>query len=108
MNSVFRILENQFELNDAIDSCYYKSSTSRKIYEDENGKYKIKNITKEVYCGCHPETCCHFGGKRTVFETEKIYLKKETNDDVKNKCEHKEIYLDGSWYRCKKCNETIY
>lgn len=22
-------------------------------------------------------------------------------------CEHKEVYVDGSWYRCKECNKFV-
>jgi len=75
MNTLFRILNNQLELNDAIDSYGYWSSLSKEILEDEKGKYQIKNITEERPCSCHPETCCHFDEKITVSKKEKVYLK---------------------------------
>lgn len=77
MNSILRILNNQFELNDSIDSYGYWSHTKKEILEDEKGKYQIKKITKEIPCSCHPETCCHFDGKVTRTSEEKVYLKTE-------------------------------
>ena len=76
METIFRILENRFELNDSCDSYGYWSSINKEILEDEKGKYQIKNITEERPCGCHPETCCHFDEKVTRTREEKVYLKK--------------------------------
>jgi len=97
MESVFRIIRNQFELNDSLDSYEYHSYIGKTTYTDKYGTYKIKKIIQEKPCSCHPETCSHFDGKISVSSSEKIYLK----------CEHKEIFVDGSWHRCKNCNEII-
>jgi len=75
MNTLKRILENQLELNDSLDSYDYWISLDKEILEDEKGKYQIKKITYEAPCSCHPETCCHFDGKVLKFDEEKIYLK---------------------------------
>ena len=76
MNTIFRILEKQLELNDSIDSYGYWSNINQEIFEDEKGKYQVKYITKEKLCSCHPETCCHFDGVIVVNSQEKVYLKK--------------------------------
>lgn len=75
MNTIFRILNNQLELNDCLDSYDYHSFTKPEILEDEKGKYQIKQIDEERPCSCHPETCCHFDGKVWRTTTEKVYLK---------------------------------
>lgn len=75
MNIINRILNNQLELNDAEDDYgYYDVVILEKIYEDEKGKYKLKEVTYEDYCSCHPETCSHFGGKILKTKQEKIYI----------------------------------
>lgn len=78
MNVIFRILENQLELNDCLDSYGYWSNINKEIFEDEKGKYQVKYITEEKPCSCHPETCCHFDGSITVTSQEKVYLKTES------------------------------
>ena len=75
MNILFRILENQLELNDSLDSYEEWSSLGKEILEDENGKYQIKSTTYEHPCSCHPETCCHFDGTVLRFREEKVYIK---------------------------------
>lgn len=75
MNTIFRILNSQLELNDCLDSYGYWSNTNKEVLEDEKGKYQVKNITEEIPCSCHPETCSHFDGKVTRSSTEKVYLK---------------------------------
>jgi hypothetical protein len=74
LNTISRILNNQFELNDRIDSGYYSSYLGKDILEDEKGKYQIKYISREVSCNCHPETCCHFDGTVITEEQQRIYL----------------------------------
>lgn len=75
MNTIFRIIENQLELNDRIHDYDSYSFTGSEILEDEKGKYKIKTIDEEKPCSCHPETCCHFDGKIWRSREEKVYLK---------------------------------
>lgn len=75
MNTIFRILNNQLELNDFIDNYDYYSSIKPEILKDEKGKYQIKQIDEKRPCSCHPETCCHFDGKVWRTSTEKVYLK---------------------------------
>ena len=74
MNTIFRILNNQLELNDCLDSYGYWSNTEEEVLEDEKGKYQIRKITYEHPCSCHPETCCHFDGKTIREREEKVYL----------------------------------
>lgn len=76
MNIIFRILQNQLELNDCIDSYGYWSNINKEIFEDEKGKYQVKYIRKEKPCNCHPGTCCHFEGVIVVNSQKKVYLKK--------------------------------
>ena len=59
---------------DALSSYGYWSRTDDKVLKDEKGEYQIKMITKEIPCDCHPETCCHFDGKKTISYEEKIYI----------------------------------
>lgn len=75
MNTILKILNKQLELNDCIDSYSYSSKIKDEIYEDEKGRYKIKEIIEEVPCKCHPETCTHFRGKEIKIYKEKKYLK---------------------------------
>ncbi len=51
----------------AKDCGYYKSEKIRTgVYGvDEKGKYEVVEIHSKIPCGCHPETCSHFGGKTT-------------------------------------------
>lgn len=75
MNQLNRILNNQFELHDSLDSYGCWSSVSKEILEDDKGKYQVKKITEEIPCSCHPETCCHFDGKVLRSNKVKVYLK---------------------------------
>tara|TARA_R100000541_G_scaffold56410_1_gene65828 strand:+ start:415 stop:600 length:186 start_codon:yes stop_codon:yes gene_type:complete len=52
---------------------YYRAKTDR-TGEDEKGKYIIYRISKEVYCDCHKETCCHFDGTVMKHYDEKVYV----------------------------------
>jgi hypothetical protein len=74
MNTLSRILDNQFELHDSLDSYHSWSSIEEEIYEDKKGKYRIHKILSEYPCNCHPETCCHENGKVLREREEKIYL----------------------------------
>lgn len=50
------------------------SHTSKNVLIDEDGKkYTVKTTIKEVPCGCHPETCCHFDGKCEKTIIERVY-----------------------------------
>lgn len=77
INLINKIINNQLELNDKIDSYGYHSYMGSEVFEDENGKYRIKTIEEERPCKCHPETCTHFEQRFWRIEEEKIYLKKE-------------------------------
>lgn len=71
---IFKILDSQYLLRDSLNSYDYSFWVGDKVHEDEEGKYKIKYVSKEVPCNCHPETCCHFDGKVTRKYEEKVYL----------------------------------
>lgn len=75
MNSVFKILNNQFHLFDEMpDNHNLSISFSKDTYTDETGVYKIKYINDKISCGCHPETCNHFEGSKIISYQEKEYL----------------------------------
>ena len=74
MNIIFKILEDQHILHDREDSGYYSSYVGDEIFEDERGKYKVRHVTREVSCGCHPETCSHFDGTVLQSREHKEYL----------------------------------
>lgn len=50
-----------------------KEIKTNKNGKDEKGEYEIVNVVGEEYCNCHPETCCHFDGKRSVNYEKKVY-----------------------------------
>ena len=56
------------------DKYNYWEFIGEKIHEDENGRYQIKSVRREIRCGCHPETCTHERRKTTVSFEEKIYI----------------------------------
>jgi hypothetical protein len=59
---------------DALSSYGSWSSTSKKVLVDDDGKkYTVKTTVKEVPCHCHPETCCHLGGKYEETIIERVY-----------------------------------
>jgi hypothetical protein len=46
------------------------SSYSYHSWEEKKDGKVIKHITEEIPCSCHPETCCHFDGKKIIRYTE--------------------------------------
>lgn len=76
MNTLFRIINNQLEIHDSLDSYRSWGNIEEEIYEDEGGKYQIFKVFYEHPCNCHPETCCHEDGKVLREREEKIYLDK--------------------------------
>jgi hypothetical protein len=74
LSNLFRILDNQLEKFDSLQSYGYSSNVGDEIFEDENGRYKKEHIRRQVPCGCHPETCSHFTEKVWESEVRKIYL----------------------------------
>lgn len=58
---------------DCLDSYGYTTKIGNETLEDDKGKFKLKEVLKEVPCNCHPETCNHLEGKKTLSYTEKIY-----------------------------------
>ena len=65
-----------YPFRDCVDSYGYWSKTGEEIFTDEKGKkYREETIVKEVPCSCHPETCCHLDGKKTITYKERIYIK---------------------------------
>ena len=63
---------------DSMSSYGSSSKMGEKVFEDKQGKYIYKHVTKQVPCGCHPETCNHFDGIKTIYPKEKVYLEKAT------------------------------
>lgn len=59
---------------DCYSSYGHWSRVEDEVKEDKKGKYKIEHTTEEVPCSCHPETCSHLDGKKTISYTEKVYL----------------------------------
>jgi hypothetical protein len=92
MNSIFRILNNQFELNDSMRNYTEHSYIKPETKQDEKGKYKEK-VSYSSYNGETEYPDNGIVGHRV----EKIY----------EECKHEELYVFGSWYKCKQCNEFI-
>jgi len=92
MNTLKRILENQFELNDSMSSYEDISYIKPDLKKDEKGVYKEK-VSYSQYKGVSEYPDNGIIGHKI----EKIY----------EKCEHKEVYVFGSWYKCKECNEFV-
>lgn len=107
MISIFRILNNQFELNnrmrDTGPSFYNRQEKTYKGIAtiDEDGTLMIEHFwSAKVSCSCHPETCSHFGGTRTVSKGERLVVhENETStltDDLEGvNVEFKKKYLEG-------------
>ena len=87
-----RILNNQLFLFDYIDAEFsWGESPStyleKEILEDDKGKYQWEVYEWYGSCDCHPETCCHFDGRKWKETRTKKYLpveKKSIVDWAKN------------------------
>ena len=92
MNSLQRILNNQFELNDSMRSYNEVSYTRPETKTDKKGKYKEK-ISYSQYKGVteYPDDGV------VGFHLEKVY----------EVCEHKETKLFGTFHKCKQCSKLI-
>ena len=92
MNNIFKILQNQFELNDSINSYDYVSYIKPEIKKDEKGLYK-EEISYMEYKG-EPEYPNNGIIGRSVT---KIY----------QECEHTDVFLYGTWYKCRTCDKLV-
>jgi len=111
MNTILRILNGQFELNDSMRGYEYNESINPNKLKDEIGVYQTKTIVKEVPCNCHPETCSHFDGKTSRTTTEKVYLNDYTLEFMlDNLLENRPLYKDsGLWQiRTDDMEEVIF
>lgn len=92
MNSLKRILENQFELNDSLDSYDDVSYIRPEIKKDNKGKYQEK-VSYSSYKGTSEYPDNGIAGYRE----EKVYIE----------CRHKKTKLFGTFHKCEECGNLI-
>lgn len=57
----------------SIDSLKWRPQRVKEKGTDEIGGYILYTMDIQKHCGCHPETCCHEGGKIWLEEEWKEY-----------------------------------
>lgn len=98
MQTVFRILEGQLELNDSMGSYDEFSYVKRDIQEDEKGKFRVEVSTSRYK---YNEGLERNDGD---YSEKKIY---ESSPDFIKKCPHSKTTLYGTFHKCNDCEKLL-